>query len=271
MLLRTFTEIVQEACALFIDAPVTVIEPLPAVAVTTPAPLGHVVATPGVGDTTTFAGSVSVKLMPPCAGLPVPLASVKVRTESVLMSTDEGAKTLASAGCTTVTVWLVTPLVAPAIAVICAAPLILAPSVVPRTVSVITHVAPAATETVLAVKEIPERATAFVPVFAIEKASVVVWPRPMLAAPKALVSVAAAWTVNVAFTPVVSTRCAAVMLPAFVLAYVPAMALRTFTEIVHEACAALIVAPVTLTTPVPAVAVTTPVPLGHVVAMPGVG
>ncbi len=76
-------------------------------------------------------------------------------------------------------------------------------------------------------------------------------------------SVGRACTVNVALTLVVVTRCVAEMLPAFVLLYVPAMPLVTSTVTVHETWAAFIVAPVTVTTPVPAVAVTTPVPDGQ--------
>ncbi|HUL95433.1 MAG TPA: hypothetical protein VLT89_05445, partial [Usitatibacter sp.] len=56
----------------------TAIVELPAPAVTAPAPDGHVLVTFGVAATTTFAGSVSVKAMPVCAGLPAPLVSVKV-------------------------------------------------------------------------------------------------------------------------------------------------------------------------------------------------
>src|SRR5690349_23926927 len=103
----------------------------------------------------------------------------------------------------------------PVIAVIEAALLVLVPSVVPRTVSVITHVWPAFTAMAEAVKgsvlstavkagvphwpfvvgtgglamtrpagkasvkDSPERLTALVPVLAIEKAKVVVWPMPI--------------------------------------------------------------------------------------------
>src|SRR5258708_39447207 len=72
----TSTVTTHEACAALIVAPVTVT--LPAAVVTAPAPDGQGVVTFGAAATTTFAGSVSVKLMPPCAGLPEPLVSVKV-------------------------------------------------------------------------------------------------------------------------------------------------------------------------------------------------
>ena len=49
----------------------------------------------------TPAGSVSVKLMPDCAGLPAPLVSVKVSTETAFTSTVAGANALVSAGWTT--------------------------------------------------------------------------------------------------------------------------------------------------------------------------
>ena len=42
------------------------------------APLGQLEVTFGVAAITTLAGSVSVKLIPDCAGLPAPFASVKV-------------------------------------------------------------------------------------------------------------------------------------------------------------------------------------------------
>src|SRR5258708_37553613 len=77
----TFTVIAHEACAALSVAPVTVIVPLAATALTTPVPDGHVVVTPGAAATTTVAGSVSVKLMPDCAGLPALVVIVKGRTD----------------------------------------------------------------------------------------------------------------------------------------------------------------------------------------------
>ena len=107
----TSTVITHEACAALIVAPVTVMVPRPR----------------GGGDrarsrrtrrrdvrraaTTTLAGSVSVKLMPDCAGLPAPLVSVKVSVDVPPTSIAVGANALLSEACTTVSVWLVTPLV----------------------------------------------------------------------------------------------------------------------------------------------------------------
>src|SRR5882672_1463804 len=107
----TSTVTTHEACAALIVAPVTVMVPLPAAAVTTPVPDGHVVVMFGVAATNTLAGSVSVKLMPDCAGLPAPLVSVKVSVEVPPTSIVVGANALLREACTTVSVWLVTPLV----------------------------------------------------------------------------------------------------------------------------------------------------------------
>src|SRR5258708_4965747 len=74
----TSTVMTHEACAAPIVAPVTVMVPLPAAAVTTPVPDGQVVVTFGVAATSTLPGSVSVKLMPDCAGLPALLVTVNV-------------------------------------------------------------------------------------------------------------------------------------------------------------------------------------------------
>src|SRR5450631_1964815 len=107
----TSTVTTHEACAALIDAPVTVMVPLAATAVTTPVPDGHVVVTFGAAATTTFAGSVSVKLMPDCDGLPAPLVSVNVSVDVPPWLIVVGAKALLSEACVTVSVWLVTPLV----------------------------------------------------------------------------------------------------------------------------------------------------------------
>src|SRR5947209_8754470 len=128
---------VHEACAAFIVAPVTVIDP--ALVLTAPAPLGQVEAMLGAPATVTPAGNVSVKLTPASAGLPAPLVSVNVSVDTPPRSMNTGENAFVRAGCNTVTVWSVTPFVIPEIAVICAAPLTLAPSVVPRTVSVMVH------------------------------------------------------------------------------------------------------------------------------------
>src|SRR5882672_4418253 len=106
----TSTVMTHEACAAFIVAPVTVMLPLPPAAVTTPVPDGHVVVIFGAAATSTLAGSVSVKLIPDCAGLPAPLANVKVSVEVPPTSIAAGAKALLRDACTTVSVWLVTPL-----------------------------------------------------------------------------------------------------------------------------------------------------------------
>ncbi len=63
-----------------------------------------------VAATTTLAGSVSMKLMPLCAGLPAPLASVNVSVDVPPCAMVVGAKALSRDACTTVSVWLVTPL-----------------------------------------------------------------------------------------------------------------------------------------------------------------
>ncbi len=107
----TSTVTTHEACAALIVAPVTVTVPLPAAAVTTPVPEGHVVVIFGAAATSTLAGSVSVKLMPDCAGLPAPLVSVKVSVAVPPWLMVTGAKALSREACTTVSVWFVTPLV----------------------------------------------------------------------------------------------------------------------------------------------------------------
>src|SRR5512139_431062 len=122
MLEVTSTVTVHEAWAAFIVAPVTVMTPVPAVAVTTPVPYGQELVTFGVAAITTLAGRVSVKLMPDCAGLPAPLASVKVSVETPPWLIVAGANAFVSEACTTASVWFVTPLVIPEIAVICAPP-----------------------------------------------------------------------------------------------------------------------------------------------------
>src|SRR5512147_3347566 len=94
MLEVTSTVTVHEAWAAFIVAPVTVITPVPAVAVTTPVPDGQLEVTFGVAAITTLAGSVSVKLIPDCAGLPAPFVSVKVSVEVPPWAMVAGAKAL---------------------------------------------------------------------------------------------------------------------------------------------------------------------------------
>ena len=67
-------------------------------------------------------GSVSVNAMPLCAALPAPFVSVKtsVVVEPSLM--DAAPNAFVSEACVTVSVWFVTPLSIPPMAVICAAP-----------------------------------------------------------------------------------------------------------------------------------------------------
>ncbi len=120
----TFTAIVHKAWAAESDAPVTVMVPLPPAAVTTPTPDGQLVVMVGAAATTTFAGSVSVKLMPACAGLPALLVIVKVSVEMPPMSIAVGLNALFSVACWTVSVWLVTALVRTPPTVTCAAPLV---------------------------------------------------------------------------------------------------------------------------------------------------
>src|ERR1700682_533480 len=133
-------------------APLTVASAVPAAAATvnagaaTPAPAGQLVCTLGVAATRTFPGRLSVKPMPACAGLPAPLAIVKVSVEVAPMAMVVGAKALLRLACTTVTVCGVTAFVSPVTATE-AALLVLAPSVAPRTVKVTTHVCPALTPT----------------------------------------------------------------------------------------------------------------------------
>src|ERR1700704_2526116 len=100
--------------------------PLAAPAVTTPVPDGQVVVTFGAAATTTLAGSVSVKLMPDCTGLPAPLVSVKGRGEVPPTLMVVGANALLSEACETVSVWLVTPLVSPPPTAMLPAPLVYA-------------------------------------------------------------------------------------------------------------------------------------------------
>ncbi len=111
MLDVTSTVTTHAACAALIVAPVTITVPEPAAAVTTPVPDGQVVVIFGVPATVTLAGSVSEKLTPVCAGLPAPLVSVKVSVEVPPWLMVVGAKALFNDACTTVSVWLVTPLV----------------------------------------------------------------------------------------------------------------------------------------------------------------
>src|SRR5512139_2622618 len=250
----TSTDTVHEACAAFIVAPVTVIVPEPAAAVTTAVPDGHELVTFGVAAMTTLAGKVSVKLMPDCAGFPAPFVSVKVRVEVPPWAIVAGVNALASEACVTVSVWLVTPLSIPPMAVTCAAPFTYEPAVVELTFTEIVQLeAPAPAST-----PVPPTVNTPVPLVAVTvgvplqvpatplgvaitrpagsvsvkvrpdlagapaglvivKVSTAVWFTPTVDGLKALVSVGSACTVSVELTPVVSTRCVAERLPAFVL------------------------------------------------------
>src|SRR5258706_11527600 len=118
---------------------------MPPAAVTTPAPDGHVVVIFGAAATSTLAGSVSVKLMPDCAGLPARLVSVKVSVEVPPTSIVVGAKALFNDACTTVSVWFVTPLVSTPPTVTLPDPLVYAFAVLEVTSTVTVQVlAPAA-------------------------------------------------------------------------------------------------------------------------------
>ena len=81
-MLVTSTVIWQLAIPLLRLAPVTVMTAVLAGALMAPVPEGQDVVTFGVPAIVMFAGNVSAKLMPDCAGLPVPLVIVNV---SVLM------------------------------------------------------------------------------------------------------------------------------------------------------------------------------------------
>src|SRR5258706_8576873 len=105
----TSTVITHDACAALIDAPATVMLPLPAAAVTTPVPEGQVVVMLGAAATVMADGSVSVKSMPDCAGLPAPLVSVKVSVDVAPVSMVAGANALFTEACATFSVRFAVP------------------------------------------------------------------------------------------------------------------------------------------------------------------
>src|SRR5260221_3824544 len=125
----TSTVTTHDACALLSEAPVTVMLPLPAAALTAPAPDGHVVVMLGAAATSTLAGSVSVKLMPDCAGLPAPFANVNVSVEIPPWLIVVGAQALLSEACTTVIVWFATTFTGTPPTLTFAAPLVYPPAV----------------------------------------------------------------------------------------------------------------------------------------------
>ncbi|MBL0140681.1 MAG: hypothetical protein IPP91_01105 [Betaproteobacteria bacterium] len=235
-------------------APVTVMTPVPAVAVTTPVPLGQLAVTFGVPAITTLAGSVSVKVIPACAGLPAPFASVKVSVEVPPWLIVAGENAFVREACVTVSVWFVTPFNIPAMAVTWAAPFTYAPAVLLVTFTVIvqteapmaalTPVPPTVIVPVPAVAVIvgvppqPFTRPLGVPITApagsasvkvrpvrtgapagllIVKVRTEFCPTPTVVGLNAFVSVGSACTVRVELTPEVSTRCVAEMLPALVL------------------------------------------------------
>src|SRR5471032_2238380 len=113
----------QDGCAAFIVSPVTVMVPEPAGAETAPVPEGHVVVAFGAAATATFAGSVSVKLMPDCAGLPAPLVSVKVSVDMPFWLIAAGENALLSEAWTTMSGRFVTALLSTPPTVMLPAPL----------------------------------------------------------------------------------------------------------------------------------------------------
>ncbi len=291
-----------EGCAAFIEALVTVIVPLPGAAVTTPVPDGHVVVTFGAAATTTLAGNVSVKLMPDSAGLPGAFVSVKVSVAVPPTSMDAGLNALLSEAWPTVRVWVVTPFTSTPPTVTCAAPFTKLPVAAAETSTDTVQVeAPAAAFTPEPpIAKVPAPATAVTvgappqlfttfgvaaitsppgsaslkvsPVragelagLAMVKVSVEAWPCPTVAGTKALVSTGWPCTVRLLEVTALVTRAVAVMFAA-ALVYGPPCTLEvTSTVITHEACAADIEAPVTVTVEPAATAATAPVPEGHVV------
>src|SRR5438034_3984560 len=99
------------------------------------------------------------------------------------------------------------------------------------------------------------------------KVSVLVCPTPTVVGAKALVSAGRGCTVRPELVTLLVTRAVALML-ALVLLYGPPTTLDvTSTVTTQEACAAVIVAPVTVMVPLPPAAVTAPAPDGHVVVI----
>src|ERR1700752_862762 len=115
VLLIPSTRTWHEGTALLSARPVTVIEAAPVATnaglLAKAPPAGQLLCTFGGPATSPVAGSVSVKLMPLCAGLPAPLVIVKVSVEVPPVSMVVGLNALLSEACVTVSVWLVTPLV----------------------------------------------------------------------------------------------------------------------------------------------------------------
>src|SRR5450631_4314241 len=273
--------------------------PLPAAAVTNaglatkPAPAGQLLVTFGVAATITLAGSVSVKLMPPCAGLPAPLVSVKVRVEVPPTLMVVGANALLSEAWTTVSVWLVTPLVSTPPTVMLPAPFTyaLAAALVTSTLTVQVEAPTAAFTPLPAMVKVPVPAVAVMvgappqllttfgtaaittpagrmslkvsaeragePTgFVTVKVRVEVCPTPTVVGANALVSAGTVCTVSDDGVTLLVMRAVPPMLAALFVYGPPATLLTTSTRTWHEATAAFIAAPVTVMVPLPATAAT---------------
>src|SRR5471032_3323969 len=293
----TSTRTAQEARAAFIAAPVTVMVPLPATAAanaglfTKAPPTGQLLWMFGVAATRTLAGSESVKLMPASDGLPAPLVMVKVSVEVPPTSIAVGANALLSDACTTVSVWLVTPLVSTPPTVMLPAPLVytLAAALVTSTVTEKIEAPTAAFTPVPPMVKVPVPAVAVtvgappqlfttfgtaaittpagsasLKVSALRagdpaglvtvKVRVEVCPTPIVAGTNALVSDGWLCTVRPLEVTEFVMRAVALMF-ALVLLYGPPGTLEvTSTRTAHEATALFIAAPVTVMVPLPATA-----------------
>src|SRR5260221_3179620 len=251
----------------------------------------QVFTTFGVPATPTFAGSVSVKLMPLCAGLPALFVIVKATADVPPPSLVVAATALFSDACTTVSTWFETPFTSTPPTVTLAPPLVYAPAVLLATSTVTVHAdAPAAALTPLPptvkvpapaaavmVGAPPQAFTTFgvaaitTPAgsaslkvsaeragepagLAIVKVSVETWPTPALAGTKTLASTGWFSTVSPELVTALVTRANALMLAAVLLYAPPATLEVTSTRTAHDGTAALIAAPVTVIVPDPAAA-----------------
>src|SRR5258708_7302683 len=258
----TSTVTAHEAWAAPMEAPVTVIVPLPAAPVTAPAPDGQVVVMFGAAATSTLAGSVSVKVIPDCAGVPAPLAIVKVSVLVPPAPMVAGLNALVSDACTTAGVSVVPPLAgAPARDSVPAAVRVGAPRQPFTTFGVAAITRPAGS---VSLKVSPVLAGAPAGL-AMVKVSVELCPMPTVAGAKAFVSDARPTTVRPEEPTLLVTRAVALMLAPVLLYGPPTTFEVTSTVTMHEACAALIEAPVTVIVPLPAAEPTAPAPDGQVV------
>src|SRR5450631_2625149 len=295
----TSTVTAHDATAAFMAAPVTVMVPLPAAAVTNagaaakPAPAGQLLVTFGVAATTTFAGNVSVKLMPDCAGLPAPFVMVNVRVDVPPWLIVVGANALLSEACTTVSVWLVTPLVSTPPTVMLAAPLVYtaAALLVTSTLTVQVLAPTAAFTPVPPMVKVPVPAVAVMvgappqlfttfgtaaittpagsaslkvrfaragePTgLVMVKVSVLGWLTPIVEGTNALVSDGSGCTVSDDAVTLFVMRAVPPMLAALFVYGPPTTLEVTSTVTAHDATAPFIAAPVTVMVPLPAAAVT---------------